>query len=116
MSFNSAYWTIPELCVWIVTRKSDALSRLSPAVRQSLMLCDSIHSGAYAARDDVLEAAQKGRIVVTCDGEPDRYRSNPDRQTLTAEFWETAELEDTGHWQAGDSRRGGTTEQAGAVR
>ena len=68
------------------------------------MLCDSIHSGAYAARDDVLEAAQKGRIVVTCDGEPDRYRSNPDRQTLTAEFWETAELEDTGHWQAGDSR------------
>lgn len=100
MSFNSAYWTVPELCVWIVTRRIDDLNRLAPRVRRSLTFCDLVHKGAYAARDIVLEAGQQDRIKITCAGEPDRYRSNPDRRTLSPEFWKTAELEDASHWTA----------------
>ena len=100
MSFSSAEWTIPELCVWIVTRSRVAVNGLSSSVRQSLKYSDMVHSGAYAARDEVIEAAQRGTIIITCAGERDRYRSNPDRTKLPRDFWNNAELVDAGHWQA----------------
>jgi hypothetical protein len=59
-----------------------------------------VHSGAYVARDEVIEAAQQGKIIITCAGERDRYRSNPDRTKLSRDFWNNAELVDAGHWQA----------------
>jgi len=100
MSFSSAQWTIPELCVWIVTRSRSAVNGLSSSVRQSLKYSDMIHGGAYAARDEVIEAAQQGKIIITRAGEANRYRSNPDRISLSRDFWNNAELEDAGHWQA----------------
>jgi hypothetical protein len=100
MSFSSAEWTIPELCVWIVTGSRTALNGLSPSVRESLKYSNMVHSGAYAARDKVIEAAQQGKIIITCAGERDRYRSNPDRTKLSRDFWNNAELVDAGHWQA----------------
>jgi hypothetical protein len=96
MSFSSAEWTIPELCVWIVTRSRAALNGLSLSVKQSLRDSDMVHNGAYAARDEVIEAAQQGKIIITCDGEANRYRSNPDRIQLPLDFWNNAELEDAG--------------------
>jgi hypothetical protein len=59
-----------------------------------------LHSGAYAARDEVIEAAQQGTIIITCAGERDRYRSNPERVELSRDFWKNGELEDAGHWMA----------------
>ena len=100
MSFSSAEWTIPELCVWIVTRNRAAVNELSSSVRKSLKYSDMVHSGAYAARDEVIEAAQQGTIIITCAGERDRYRSNPERVELSRDFWNNAELEDASHWEA----------------
>jgi hypothetical protein len=104
MSFSSAEWTIPELCVWIVTRNRAALNGLSSSVKKSLTYSDMLHNGAYAARDEVIEAAQQGKIIITCAGERDRHRSNPDRTKLSRDFWNNAELVDAGHWQAPGSR------------
>jgi hypothetical protein len=104
MSFSSAEWTIPELCVWIVTGSRTALNGLSPSVRESLKYSNMVHSGAYAARDEVIEAAQQGKIIITCAGERDRYRSNPDRTKLSRDFWNNAELEDAGSWMDPGSR------------
>lgn len=100
MSFSSAQWTIPELCVWIVTGNREALNALSPRVRDSLKYVDMVHSGAYAARDRIIEAAQQGSIIITCAGESDRYRAIPDRVKLPKDFWNNAELVDAGHWEA----------------
>ena len=104
MSFSSAEWTIPELCVWIVTLSKSAVNGLSSSVRRSLKYSDMIHSGAYAARDEVIEAAQQGKIIVSCAGEPDFYRSNPQRLKLSRNVWNNAELVDAVHWQAPGSR------------
>ena len=100
MSFSSAEWTIPELCVWIVTQSRPAVNGLSPSERGSLTYSDMVHGGAYAARDEVIEAAQQGKIVITCAGEADRYQSNPERIKLSPDFWNNAELEDATHWMA----------------
>ena len=100
MSFSSAEWTIPELCVWIVTWSRSAVNGLSSSLRGSLKFSDMVHSGAYAARDDVIEAAQQGKIIVTCAGEASRYRSHPERLKLSRDFWLNAELKDAIHWQA----------------
>jgi hypothetical protein len=40
MSFSSAEWTIPELCVWIATRSRSAVNGLSSSVRGSLKYSD----------------------------------------------------------------------------
>lgn len=103
MSFSSAEWTIPELCVWIVTLDRSAVNGLSSRIKRSLKYANMIHDGAYAARDEVIEAAQQGKIVVTAAGTADRYRSNPDRIRLSREFWNNAEIEDASHWQAAGS-------------
>lgn len=100
MSFSSAQWTIPELCVWIVTGSRDAVNALTPRVRKSLEYANMIHQGAYAARDRVVEAAQKGEITVTCAGEPHHLRGAHPRMTLPPVFWTNAEIEDRGSWQA----------------
>lgn len=98
MSFNSAEWTIPELCVWIVTHDKSALNRLVGPARISLRAADLVHSGAYAARDEVLAAAQQGRITITCLRKPN-YGIDPpgtfdSRAELTPAFWKAAELKD----------------------
>lgn len=100
MSFSLAQWTIPELCVWIVTGSRDAVNALTPQVRKSLKYAEMIHPGAYAARDEVVEAAQKGIITVTCAGEKNYRQSDPPRATLTTAFWGNAEIEDRGHYEA----------------
>ena len=100
MSFSSASWTIPELCVWIATRDKAALNSLAPVARRSLKFANMVHPGAYTARDEVIEAAQQGKIIITCAGEADRYQSNPNRMKLSLNFWNNAELTDASHWQA----------------
>jgi hypothetical protein len=101
MSFSSSQWTIPELCVWLVTSRRAAVNELPSSAKDSLKYANQIHEGAYAARDDVIEAAQLGKIVVTAAGEADPWRRNPERVTLPREFWNNAEIEDAGSWQAG---------------
>jgi hypothetical protein len=100
MSFSSVEWTIPELCVWIVTGSRAALNGLSPSARQSLKRSDRVHSGAYAARDDVIEAAQNGKVIITGVGVIDAFSSKPERVTLPLTFWHNAELEDATHYEA----------------
>jgi len=100
MAFSSAQWTIPELCVWIVTRSRSAVNALAPHVRESLKYAEMTHGGAYAARALVIEAAQEGVITVTCADEREHRWSTPPRMTLPAEFWSNAEIEDRGHYEA----------------
>ena len=100
MSFSSARWTIPELCVWIATRSKNSVNSLGDSARRSLKYADLVCPGARQAADDVLAAAQAGKIEVSCAGFPDRHRSNPDRLTLTRAFWRNAEICDAGHWMA----------------
>lgn len=95
MSFSSAQWTIPELCVWIVTKDRDAVSALAPQAKRSLKNTEMICRGAYSARDRVVEAAQRRVITVTCAGERDRYNSQPPRKTLMPDFWSNAEILDS---------------------
>ena len=99
MSFSSAEWTIPELCVWIATGNRSAVNGLSSDARESLKYSDIVHNGAYAARDEVIEAAQQGKIIITCASEANRYQSNPERMKLPRDFWTNAELEDAGHYE-----------------
>lgn len=82
MSFSSAQWTIPELCVWIVTGKKAALNALVEGTRNSLKYADMIHPGARSARDVVIEAAQAGQIIITCAAKRDRHYLEPSRVTL----------------------------------
>lgn len=95
MSFSSAQWTIPELCVWIVTKDRDAVNGLTHQAKKSLKNTEKICPGAFSARDRVVEAAQRQAITVTCAGEPDRYNSQPPRRTLTPDFWSNAEILDS---------------------
>jgi hypothetical protein len=106
MSFSSASWTVPELCVWIAIRDKGALNNLASVARKSLKSADLLHPGAYAARDEVLAAAQDGRITVTCLGERSRGDDPPEardgRLALTKNFWSGAELDDaTSHLGSG---------------
>jgi hypothetical protein len=106
MSFSSASWTVPELCVWIAIRDKEALNSLASIARRSLRYADLVHPGAYAARDEVLAAAQDGRITVTCLEERSRGDAAPGaregRKTLTKTFWSGAELDDaTSHLGSG---------------
>jgi hypothetical protein len=101
MSFSSGQWTIPELCVWITTRSKSALNSLPSSVKRSLRNADMIYPGAYSARDEVIEAAQAGDIIVTCAGVPDRHNLNPGRREIPAVFWKDAEIKDsTAGWMA----------------
>lgn len=100
MSFSSAQWTIPELCVWIVTKDRDAVNALPPRVKESLKYAEMVHPGAYAARDQVVEAAQLDAIKITCAGERNVHGSFSPRRTLTSEFWKNAEILDRGHYEA----------------
>ncbi|WIM10061.1 hypothetical protein [Enhydrobacter sp.] len=103
MSFSSAEWTIPELCVWIVKRSKDAVSALPSRARNSLDLAESRCPGVYGARDEIIAKAQQGLISVTCQGARALYRSSvvaSKRMTLPTEFWKSAELLDTSHWMA----------------
>jgi hypothetical protein len=88
MSFSSSQWTLPELCVWIVTRSRASVNSLPDPDVGSLKDVDRVHLGAYAARDDVVAAAQIGSITITCAGKPDR-------QALSAQFWKDAEIADS---------------------
>lgn len=100
MSFSSAQWTIPELCVWIVTKDRHAVNALPPRVKESLKYAEMVHPGAYAARDQVVEAAQLDAIKITCAGERNVHGSVSPRRTLTSEFWHNAEILDRGHYEA----------------
>lgn len=100
MSFSSAQWTVPELCVWIVTRSREAINALPPKVKASLRYAEMVHPGAYAARDEVVEAAQADVIRITCAGQRNFHGTVSPRRTLTADFWKNAEIEDRGHWQS----------------
>ena len=88
MSFSSGQWAIPELCVWIVTRNRASVNGLRDPDSGSLKDIDRVHRGAYAARDDVVAAAQNSRITITCAGKPDR-------RALSAQFWKDAEIADS---------------------
>jgi hypothetical protein len=102
MSFSSSQWTIPELCVWIVTRSKDAINSLSSYSRTSLKFANAAHPGAYAARDEVIEKAQLGTLRITClrsRSERTHY-SQSDRVELTSEFWSNAEIADAGSWMS----------------
>ena len=106
MSFSSASWTVPELCVWIAIRDKGALNNLASVARKSLKSADLVHPGAYAARDEVLAAAQDGRITITCQREPNRgidpSGTRDARMALTKTFWSGAELDDaTSHLGSG---------------
>jgi hypothetical protein len=106
MSFSSASWTVPELCVWIETRDKGALNSLASIARRSLKYADLVHPGAYAARDEVLAAAQDGRITINCPREPNRSidlsGTRDGRMALTKAFWKAAELDDaTSHLGSG---------------
>lgn len=98
MSFSSAQWTIPELCVWIVTGRKEAVNALSREARESLELAEIIHPGAYAARDEVVEAAQADSIRITCNGQRNFHGTISSRRMLTPDFWKYAEIEDRGGW------------------
>ena len=92
MSFSSAEWTIPELCVWIVIRSRSAVNGLPSSAREAFKYSDMLHSGAYAARDDVIEAAQQGKIIVCCAGDRTRYQSKPERMKLSGNSGTTPNL------------------------
>lgn len=101
MSFNSAEWTIPELCAWITARNVDAINGLSEPERHSLRGADTAVPGAWAARDAVLGAAQNSQISVSSGKPigPGDVRSLSDallvpRLMLDAAFWKRAELTD----------------------
>lgn len=95
MSFSSAQWTIPELCVRIATCSKTALNSLPPVVKRSLMNAEMIHPGSYAARDEVIEAAQNGRNTVTGAGIANHHGSTPERSALPVAFWKNAEIKDS---------------------
>jgi hypothetical protein len=106
MSFSSASWTVPELCVWIAIRDKGALNNLVSIARKSIKSADLVHPGTYAARDEVLAAAQDGRITISCQREPNRGIVPPGtrdgRMALTKTFWSGAELDDaTSHLGSG---------------
>jgi len=100
MSFSSAQWTIPELCVWIVTRSREAVNALPPKVKESLKYAEMAHPGAYAARDEIVEAAQADVIGISCAGQKNFHGTASPRRMLTSEFWKNAEIQDQGHWEA----------------
>ena len=60
MSFSSAEWTIPEVCVWVDKRSKDPINALSSEARRSLHVVDLVHPGAAAKCDDIIAEAQKG--------------------------------------------------------
>jgi len=91
MSFSSADWTIPELCVWIVERSKEAINKLSQAERSSLDSADRVCLGAYAARDDVISEAQEGRLSVF-GRRALRTAREQVRESLTPIFWKSAEI------------------------
>jgi hypothetical protein len=100
MSFSSSEWTIPELCVWIVTRSKDAVNSLSLKCRTSLKFANAVHPGVYAARDEVIEKAQSGTLAVTCLRPRQSAGATSERVELTPTFWKNAEIDDAGSWMS----------------
>ena len=85
MSFSSAEWTIPELCVWIETRNARTVSGLPPGAQDVLQYMAHYCPAAYGRRDEIIQAGQEGAVTV----------AGPGGRPLLQSSWNNAEIEDT---------------------
>lgn len=109
MSFSSAEWTIPELCVWISTRDAARFNALSEMQRHSLHAADRVVPGAWKMRDEIVRAAIRGAISATCIRPreigllPDPPGTPARRVGLEPGFWNKADVIDVDNGLTGAS-------------